>query len=115
MRAQGDEAPAAGGVGDAAARQAQDTGEPARREIGAVRNEITAAPRRRGAGELLAGAGTCQMLALAAGHPTLPRPPGSVMPERTAAAAPSGACTAGAVGPATAARDRIRAAARAAV
>ncbi|MGW7524156.1 hypothetical protein [Streptomyces sp. NPDC054783] len=66
-------------------------------------------------GLLLAGAGTGEVLALEAGHSTLLRPPGSVLPERTAAAVPSGVCTARAVGPATAVRDRTGAAAQAAV
>ncbi|MFI1071756.1 hypothetical protein [Streptomyces puniciscabiei] len=67
MRAQGDETPAAGGVGDAAARLAQDTCELARKEIGAVRDEIMTALKRLGAGGLLLAG---------AGHLRCPRPRG---------------------------------------
>ncbi|MGJ5749178.1 putative superfamily III holin-X [Streptomyces puniciscabiei] len=116
MRAQGDDTPAAGGVGDAAARPAQDTGELARKEIGAVRDEIMTALKRLGAGGLLlAGAGTCGVLALAAAHTTLLRALGPALPESTAWAVLSGAHTAGALGPAMAAQGRVRAAAQAAV
>ncbi|WP_208902700.1 phage holin family protein [Streptomyces incarnatus] len=116
MRAQGDETPAAGGAGDAAARPAQDTGELARKEIGAVRDEIMTALKRLGAGGLLlAGAGTCGVLALAAAHTTLLRSLGPVLPESTASAVRSGAYGAGALGLTMAARGRTRAAARAAV
>ncbi|MGW7822219.1 phage holin family protein [Streptomyces puniciscabiei] len=116
MRAQGDETPAAGGVGEAAARPAQDTGELARKEIGAVRDEIMTALKRLGAGGLLlAGTGTCGVPALAAAHTTLPRALGSALPGSTASAGLSGACTDGALGLAMAARGRIPAAAQAAV
>ncbi|MER6734204.1 phage holin family protein [Streptomyces puniciscabiei] len=108
MRAQGDETPAA--------RLAQDTGELARKEIGAVRDEIMTALKRLGAGGLLlAGAGTCGVLALPAAHTTLLRALGSVLPESTASAVLSGAYGAGALGLTRAARGRIRAAAQAAV
>ncbi|MEU2714357.1 phage holin family protein [Streptomyces sp. NPDC007205] len=115
MGAQGDGTSAAGGVGDAAARLAQDTGELARKEIGAVRDEIMTALKRLGAGGLLlAGAGTCGVLALAAAHTTLLRALGAVLPERTASAVLSCAYAAGAVGLGMGALNRIRAAARAA-
>jgi hypothetical protein len=116
MRAQGDDTAAAGGAGDAPARPAQDTTEPVRKEIGAVRDETLTALGRLGAGSLLrAGAGTCGVLALSAAQTTPLRALASAVPERTAPAVPTGAYTAGAAAPAMAGRNRIHAAARAAV
>ncbi|GGM16975.1 hypothetical protein GCM10010129_71430 [Streptomyces fumigatiscleroticus] len=116
MSTRGDDPASAGGrVGDAATRLAQDTAELARREIRAMQEEALTALKRFGAGGvLLAGAGTCGALALWAAHETLLRTVESVLPRGRAAALLTCAYAAGATALGIAARDRMRAAARAA-
>ncbi|MGW3210197.1 hypothetical protein [Streptomyces sp. NPDC001135] len=115
MGARGDETSVAGGVGDAVARPAEDAGEPARKETGAVRDEIMTALKRPGAcGLLLAGAGTCGVLVLPAARTTLLRVLAPALPERPASGVLNCAYAAGAVGPDPGAPHRIRAAAGAA-
>ena len=115
MRTRGENAASAGGgMQDAAARLAQDTTELAREEIRAVQDEVMTALKRFGAGgALLAGAGTCGVLALWAAHETLLRGMESVLPRGRAAAVLTCAYAAAAVGLGFAARDRVQAAARA--
>ncbi len=113
MRTPGDDAASAGDrMGDAAARLAQDTAELARREIRTIQDEAVTALKGFGAGGvLLAGAGTCGVLALWAAHETLLRALESVLPKGRATAALACAYSAGAAALGLAARDRIRAAA----
>ncbi|MFD8427769.1 phage holin family protein [Streptomyces coelicoflavus] len=113
MRMLGDDSTSAGGrMGDAAARLAQDTTELARREIGALQEEVLAALKRFGAGGvLLAGAGTCGVLALWAAHETVMRAAESALPRGRAAALLACAYGAGGAALGVAARNRIRAAA----
>jgi len=113
VRTRGDESVSAGGrVGEAASRLAQDTTDLARREIRAVQDEAVIALKRFGAGGfLLAGAGTCGLLALWAGHETLLRTVGTMLPRGRAAAVLTCAYGAGAVALGMAARNRIRSAA----
>ncbi|MGK9465165.1 phage holin family protein (plasmid) [Streptomyces sp. G6] len=113
MRMQGDDSTSAGGrMGDAAARLAQDTTELARREIGAVQEEVLAALKRFGAGGvLLVGAGTCGLLALWAAHETVLRAAESVLPRDRAAAVLACVYCAGGAALGVAARNRVRAAA----
>jgi hypothetical protein len=115
MRTRGDgTASAAGGMTDAAARLAQDTAELARREIRAVQEEAMTALKRFGAGgALLAGAGTCGVLALWSAHETLLRGLESVMPRGRAAALLTFGYATAAAALAVAARERVRAAAEA--
>ncbi|WP_171113910.1 MULTISPECIES: phage holin family protein [unclassified Streptomyces] len=115
MHTRGDESESAGGrMGDAAARLAEDTAELARREVRAIQDEAVTALRRFGAGGLLlAGAGTCGVLALWAAHETLLRAVESVLPREKAAVALTCAYAGGAAALGMAARNRIRAGAQA--
>ncbi|MFE5258596.1 phage holin family protein [Streptomyces coelicoflavus] len=100
-----------GRVPEALDRLAQDTTELARREIGAVQEEALAALKRFGAGGvLLAGAGTCGVLALWAVHEAMLRAAESVLP-RGRAAVLACAYTVGGAALGVAARNRVRAAA----
>ncbi|MHC3475367.1 phage holin family protein [Streptomyces sp. 7R007] len=109
---EGESGSAGGRVQDAASRLAQDTTELARREIRAIQEEAMAALKRLGAGGvLLAGAGTCGVLALWAAHETLLRATERVLPRGSAAAVLACAYGAGGAAMAVAARERIRAAA----
>ncbi|WP_129311413.1 phage holin family protein [Streptomyces sp. L2] len=115
MRTRGENAASAGGgMQDAAARLAQDTTELARQEIRAVQEEVMTALKRFGAGDaLLAGAGTCGVLALWAAHETLLRGMESLLPRGPAAALLTCTYAAAAVGMGLAARGRVRSAAQA--
>ncbi|WP_158693222.1 phage holin family protein [Streptomyces viridochromogenes] len=114
MHTRGDDSASAGGrMGDAAARLAEDTAELARREVRAIQDEAMTALRRFGAGGLLlAGAGTCGVLALWTAHEAVLRAVESVLPRRRASVVLTCAYVSGAVALGLAARDRIRAAAR---
>lgn len=101
-------------MADAAARLAQDTAELARREIREIQDEALTALKRFGTGGvLLAGAGTCGLLALWAAHETLLRAVESVLPRGRAAAVLTCGYSAAAAALGLAARDRMRAAAEA--
>ncbi|GAA2473421.1 phage holin family protein [Streptomyces longisporus] len=111
MRARGDNTESAGGrMGDAAARLAEDTAELARREVRAIQDEAVTALRRFGTGGLLlAGAGTCGVLALGAAHEALLRAVESVLPRGKAAGVLMCAYASGAIALGVLARNRIRA------
>ncbi|MEU0221908.1 phage holin family protein [Streptomyces sp. NPDC006265] len=115
MHTSADDASSGGGrMADAAARLAQDTAELARREIREIQDEALTALKRFGTGGvLLAGAGTCGLLALWAAHETLLRAVESVLPRGRAAAVLTCGYSAAAAALGLAARDRMRAAAEA--
>ncbi|MFJ7150308.1 phage holin family protein [Streptomyces sp. NPDC100445] len=101
-------------VGDAAARLAEDTADLARREVRAIQQEALSTLRRLGAGgALLAGAGTCGVLALWAAHEAVLRGVESVMPRGRAAVTLTCLYAASAAALGAAARNRLRTAAQA--
>jgi Putative Actinobacterial Holin-X, holin superfamily III len=116
MRARGDDSePGAGRMGDAATRLAQDAAELARQEIRAIHDEARSGLRRFAAGgTLLAGAGLCGVLALAAGHETVLRAAESVMPRSRASMLLTCVYVSATAALALGARNRMRAAAEAA-
>ncbi|MEU0112633.1 phage holin family protein [Streptomyces bobili] len=100
---------------DSTARLAQDTADLVRQEVRTIQEEARSAGKRFGAGGvLLAGAGTCGLLALWAAHETLLLAAESVLPRRAASAVLAGAYASGAAALALAARSSMRAAAEAA-
>ncbi|WP_225813630.1 phage holin family protein [Streptomyces spinosus] len=108
------EEPAGSPVGDAAARLAEDTAELARREVRAIQQEALSALRRLGAGgALLAGAGTCSVLALWAAHEAALRGVESVLPRGRAALTLACLYASSAAALGMAARNRLRSAAQA--
>ncbi|WP_328773598.1 phage holin family protein [Streptomyces sp. NBC_00286] len=115
MHTRGDDSASDGGrMGDAAARLAEDTAELARREVRAMQDEAVTALRRFGAGGLLlAGAGTCGVLALWSAHEALLRAAESVLPRAKTSVVLTGAYASGAAAFGMAARNRIRAGAHA--
>ena len=116
MRARGEDAESgAGRMGDAATRLAQDAAELARQEIRAIQDEARSGLRRFAAGgSLLAGAGLCGVLALAAGHQSVLRAAESVMPRARASILLTCVYASAAAALALGARNRMRAAAEAA-